>query len=448
MYRTVHEEPALDGLPPRLAAQAAACLEKDPESRPTVAALTEHFGAPAYADWLPGPVTAELRRLAAELGGSDSGNTPATGPSGADAFEGVEFLTDVGMSADPPATAPPPERTSPRAAPEPLEPTQLGPRDPARSDGAPRPTARGTSRRRVLAALAATGVAAGGGVLAWTLLPEDERSNQAAKQPAGGARSRPAVELPQQVRKKGVLTVGTDLSYAPMEFLRNGEPAGVNVDIAEALGRELDIRFEFENREFTSLFSGLKGGEFDLAMSAKLYTAAEEGRPVGTVSASGMYEIRHLRDSDTFVVPEGNPQKITHGHGTTVGKVIAAMSGTWTTAKLADDEKVQLREFDSVKDALGSVASGECDMFQGDYAVAAYGAATYPGGGLEDVGRDRSLETYFGILVAEPHASLCRAVQRAFDRVVRSGEYRKILKRWHVEDIAVPRGETVDLDGT
>ncbi|MGH3266011.1 MAG: serine/threonine-protein kinase, partial [Trebonia sp.] len=45
MYRIVHAEPELSGLPPALAALVAGCLAKDPTDRPTLTALLDDIGA-------------------------------------------------------------------------------------------------------------------------------------------------------------------------------------------------------------------------------------------------------------------------------------------------------------------------------------------------------------------------------------------------------------------
>ncbi|MCL2731799.1 MAG: serine/threonine protein kinase, partial [Actinomycetia bacterium] len=64
MYRTLHEEPDFDGVPPGLHDALAACMAKDAFQRPAVPRLPELFGAPALpgAGWLPDPVERELRR--------------------------------------------------------------------------------------------------------------------------------------------------------------------------------------------------------------------------------------------------------------------------------------------------------------------------------------------------------------------------------------------------
>ncbi|MEU6783546.1 serine/threonine-protein kinase [Nonomuraea angiospora] len=76
-YRTVHEEPDLEGLPPRLRSIVRRCLEKRPEERPSATALLDELsdgatGGGALAElytearWLPEPVAAAVRTLVAE----------------------------------------------------------------------------------------------------------------------------------------------------------------------------------------------------------------------------------------------------------------------------------------------------------------------------------------------------------------------------------------------
>ncbi|MFG2640602.1 protein kinase [Streptomyces sp. NPDC048370] len=58
MYRVAHEEPDLDGLPPRVRELVARCLAKEPGDRPSVRELLDELapGAAAGAAWLPGAV--------------------------------------------------------------------------------------------------------------------------------------------------------------------------------------------------------------------------------------------------------------------------------------------------------------------------------------------------------------------------------------------------------
>ncbi|MFF4399532.1 serine/threonine-protein kinase [Streptomyces sp. NPDC001480] len=69
LYRVVHEEPVLDGVPASLLPLLTACLHKTPEARPTADALLERLGAPpdGWAAALPPGLEAELASREEEL---------------------------------------------------------------------------------------------------------------------------------------------------------------------------------------------------------------------------------------------------------------------------------------------------------------------------------------------------------------------------------------------
>ncbi|MEU7725539.1 serine/threonine-protein kinase [Streptomyces sp. NPDC040724] len=74
LYRIVHDEPLLDGVPDGLLALVRECLAKDPERRPTAAELRERLGAPeadegldAWGGAVPAALVAEVGRREAEL---------------------------------------------------------------------------------------------------------------------------------------------------------------------------------------------------------------------------------------------------------------------------------------------------------------------------------------------------------------------------------------------
>src|ERR1044071_8297222 len=71
------------------------------------------------------------------------------------------------------------------------------------------------------------------------------------------------------------LRVGMELGYPPFE-MRNqkGEPEGVSVDLARALGEALSRPVQIENLPFDGLIPSLRTGKIDLILSSM--TATEE----------------------------------------------------------------------------------------------------------------------------------------------------------------------------
>jgi len=66
------------------------------------------------------------------------------------------------------------------------------------------------------------------------------------------------------------LRVGSDISYAPLEFYAadSKRVEGFDYDLAQALAAKLGARASFQNHDFNDLLSALGAGKFDLVISA------------------------------------------------------------------------------------------------------------------------------------------------------------------------------------
>ncbi len=88
------------------------------------------------------------------------------------------------------------------------------------------------------------------------------------------------VELPgpeesslDMIRKRGVLRVGYDPESLPFAFFNiNDELVGFDVEMAQTLAKELNVKLEFVPFELKTLAQQLRDGEFDIAMSGLIAT--------------------------------------------------------------------------------------------------------------------------------------------------------------------------------
>ncbi|MGW1619313.1 serine/threonine-protein kinase [Streptomyces sp. NPDC002172] len=82
LYRIVHEEPRLDGVPPSLLPVLAACLHKAPQSRPTAQELLERLGtgSPEWVTVPPPGLAEDLAAREAELRALLEASTAAVPP--------------------------------------------------------------------------------------------------------------------------------------------------------------------------------------------------------------------------------------------------------------------------------------------------------------------------------------------------------------------------------
>ncbi len=74
-------------------------------------------------------------------------------------------------------------------------------------------------------------------------------------------------------RNEEVLRVGMDLRYPPFETIdEDGNPEGISVDVANALGEYLGKKVEIVNTDFAGLIPSLNSGEIDIIIASMSIT--------------------------------------------------------------------------------------------------------------------------------------------------------------------------------
>ncbi len=66
-----------------------------------------------------------------------------------------------------------------------------------------------------------------------------------------------AAAAPQTV-KENTLSVGSDLTYPPFVYMKDGKPAGFDVELMEGVAKQLGLAAEFKDTRFTSLITGAR----------------------------------------------------------------------------------------------------------------------------------------------------------------------------------------------
>jgi ABC-type amino acid transport substrate-binding protein len=99
--------------------------------------------------------------------------------------------------------------------------------------------------------IAALGVAAACGCTALVLALTATASSAASSAPPG-------------LMSQGTLTVGMSLQFKPEMYIKNGKPAGYDVDLLHKLAAYAHVKLNIQNLAFTGLIPGLQTKKFDL----------------------------------------------------------------------------------------------------------------------------------------------------------------------------------------
>src|ERR1700729_1112573 len=69
---------------------------------------------------------------------------------------------------------------------------------------------------------------------------------------------------PPGLMAQGTLTVGMSLQFKPEMYIKNGKPAGYDVDLLNKLAAYAHVKLNIQNLAFTGLIPGLQTKKFDL----------------------------------------------------------------------------------------------------------------------------------------------------------------------------------------
>jgi polar amino acid transport system substrate-binding protein len=253
-------------------------------------------------------------------------------------------------------------------------------------------------------------------------------------QPSSSGGAPLAASLPQAVRDAGVLKVGSDVAYAPVEFFdTDGKTViGIDPDLGKALETQLGVRFEFQNGTFDGLITSLRSKRIDLIMSAMSDTP-ERQKSIDFVD--------YFTAGTSILVKKGNPEGI-KTLDDFCGKTIALQRGTTQedvaktqAAKCsAAGKPLKVLAFDRDTEALLQVKQGRAVADMNDFPVAAYNASKSDD--YEVVGEQIGAGPY-GIGVRKADTQFRDALQKAMQAIIDDGTYGRILEKWDVQKGAV-----------
>src|SRR6476660_3626768 len=155
------------------------------------------------------------------------------------------------------------------------------------------PEAAMTPTEALAAATDTPGAAAGGGVTAAGATPVSDWK------PGAHANSVPA---PSKLVSAGTLTVGSDVSYPPQEYMdASSNPVGFDVDVATEIASRLGLQPKVVNFNFNDIIPALNAGQFDIIISAMNITPER---------SNAVDFVQYYAAGQSVLVAKGNPKNI------------------------------------------------------------------------------------------------------------------------------------------
>lgn len=214
-------------------------------------------------------------------------------------------------------------------------------------------------------------------------------------------------------------TFGTDATYPPFEFQKDGKYVGIDIDLMNAIAEEEGFEVEIKPMDFKGIIPAITANQLDGAIAGISIT--DERKKVVDFSEpyyqAGLSLIVHEDNADIQ-----SPEDLK-------GKIIAIKKGT-SGANLADEYAktygATVKYFDDSPSMYQEVANKNADATLEDFPVISYKIAIDPNAKLKIVG-DRLNGDFYGIAVAKGDAELQKKINDGLKKLQENGKYDEIV---------------------
>lgn len=250
----------------------------------------------------------------------------------------------------------------------------------------------------------------------------DESTTQAAAGTTG---------LPQAIKDAGKIRIGLSPDFPPMEFRDSDKKlAGVDIELQAKLSEALGVQIEVVESPFDQLINSVQTGRVDLVMSGisdtlerqKTADFVDYFKSQGRLYTSGARAAEFKQQSDIC------GKKLAVSGKTDYFEQVKILSKTVCTDKGLPE--IGILPTDSGAAARLQIEQGRVDLAVQGGENLAYFAKTEPGKYAAVL--DALPAKPFGVLMKKGDTQLANAVKDAFDKIITSGEYQKVLDKWGV----------------
>jgi polar amino acid transport system substrate-binding protein len=226
------------------------------------------------------------------------------------------------------------------------------------------------------------------------------------------------------VKKRGVLRAGIRFDNPPHSYLdEKGRWLGFDVEIAEALARELGVKLEKVKVDQLTRISFLQSGQIDVAVASISQTLKRDQQ----IDFSQTY----FWSRQTFLVKKGSVKSLAELVGKRVGMDRGShASGNWRDWLKRNGHSFDpglIVEFGDKQAALAALRQGAIAGYAQDEEILATFARKDPTLAVinDSIGMKQD-----GIGVRENDSKFRDAVNHALQRIEKSGQYDKMYNRW------------------
>lgn len=242
-----------------------------------------------------------------------------------------------------------------------------------------------------------------------------------------------AAQVPDAIKSKGTISIGTDSTYAPSEFIDTDGTTviGFDVDLFNAVAAKLGLKTQWQSASFDAIIPAVTSGKYDIGVSSFTINADREKEVtmVSYFSAGTQWA-----DKAGASIDPNNAcgKKVAVQSGTVQVDDITKRSSDCTSA---GKPKITIDQYQKQSDATAAVVTGKDDAMLADSPVCAY-AVKQTNGTLALAG-DIYDSAPYGYVLPKDETGFGQAIAGAVQDLINDGTYKQILAKWGVDAGAI-----------
>jgi polar amino acid transport system substrate-binding protein len=251
----------------------------------------------------------------------------------------------------------------------------------------------------------------------------------------GASSSAQSQGLLDEAKARGELVLGTEMQYAPFEFLDNNTPKGYSIDLFSLVAADLGVKTRYVDLPFASVIPGLEAKKFDLVEATTTITKARMERYYFTLPIAVATVALVKRKGDASIQ---KPADI-------AGKVVGGTKGSAQTKLLQDYAQTlpggvkEIKEYIGSPNAYADLEAGRIVAVAGSLPNLAYLVKTRPEA-FELVLPAFGPEAYFGWMARKDDSSkqLVDAINASLVKLTKEGKLKELQMRWFGVEMNLP----------
>ncbi len=212
------------------------------------------------------------------------------------------------------------------------------------------------------------------------------------------------------------LYVGTNAEFAPFEYLEKGKVTGFDMELMNALAKEMKMDVKIENMAFDGLLPALQMKKVDVVIAGMTETPERKK----AVSFTKPY----FKAKQVIITKKGKDIK---DFKELSGKKVGVMLGFTGDAVVSDIKGAKVQRFDATYSAVMALEKGKVDAVVADSEPAKKYIASYKDLAIASA---KAEEEDYAIAVRKNDKALLDNLNKALVKVKSNGTYDALLKKY------------------